>query len=180
MFADADVHAIRPAAEFLAEVGYSVPMVRGGEEALARCRAGESNVIVIGDELDDTSGVELFEQLLELAARPEVILASAAVGMNDVIDAISRGASGFAIKPITEMEVLARMVERAHMEHHERLLQFKLVNELRRLVDSLSDRETTEARRDIESALAGFDTNTAQVAVKIYESQAGESAWGSS
>lgn len=180
MFADASTHDIRPSAEFLAEIGYSVPLVRSNEEALTRCRAGEANVIVVGDELEDTSGIELFEQLLELAARPEVILASAAVGMADVIDAITRGASGYVIKPITDMEILARLVERAHLEHHERLLQFKLVNELRRLVDAMSEREVIEAvRQDIESALAGFDTTTAQVAVRIYESQVGESAWGS-
>jgi DNA-binding NtrC family response regulator len=180
MFADASTTDIRPAAEFLAEVGYSVPLIRRADQALERCRAGEANVIVVGDELEDASGIELFNQLLELAARPEIVLASAAVGMSDVIDAITRGASGYVLKPVTDMEVLARLVERAHLEHHERLLQFKLVNELRRLVDALSDREVVKGvRQDIESALAGFDTKTAQVAVRIYESQVGESAWGS-
>ena len=51
----------------------------------------------------------------------------------------------------------------------------------RRLVDTLSEREVTQAAgRELASALAGFDTTTAQVAVRIYESQVGESAWGSS
>jgi DNA-binding NtrC family response regulator len=178
LFADLHAEAVRPAAEFLAQNGYGVPWVRNGKDALARCRSGDTSVIIIGDELADESPFELFEQLLELTARPEVILTSRGASMHDVINALSRGASGYVVEPITDMEVLARKVERAYLEHRERLLQFKLVAELRRLVDNLGEHGATErVRHDIESALAGFDMAAAQVAVRLYESQVGESAW---
>ena len=52
---------------------------------------------------------------------------------------------------------------------------------LQRLVDTLADRESSRAvKQDLESALKGFDATAARVAIRIYETQAGESAWGKS
>ncbi len=180
MFADEKVTEILPVAEFLAVAGYSVPLVRTGAETVQRASNGEANVVVIGDTLADMSGIDLFERMLAVAARPEIIVISDRVGLQDVISALSRGAFGFAVKPITDHEVFARTIERACMEHLERLMHFKVVNELRTVVDALAKREVhQDVRREIQGALQGFSTETAQVALRIYESEAGESAWGS-
>jgi CheY-like chemotaxis protein len=170
--AQMELRELRPIAELLATHGYSVPLLNRGAEVIARCERGEADVVIIGEELDEMTGLSLFEALVEVPARPELIMASAS--------AIHGGASGFLLKPVSDLAVVTRAVERGLREQHERLLQIKLVAELQRLAESAHGRTAgAPLHRDLAAALAGFETNTAQVVMRIFESRAGEAEWGS-
>jgi DNA-binding NtrC family response regulator len=178
--AQMELRELRPIAELLATHGYSVPLLNRGAEVIARCERGEADVVIIGEELDEMTGLSLFEALVEVPARPELIMASASADLGDVVRAIHGGASGFLLKPVSDLAVVTRAVERGLREQHERLLQIKLVAELQRLAESAHGRTAgAPLHRDLAAALAGFETNTAQVVMRIFESRAGEAEWGS-
>ncbi len=179
LLAQADPRDLRPAAEFLATHGYGVPLVRRSAELLERCGRGEASVVLLGDELEEEAAAQVLDRLLELPARPEIVLATANADLAGAVAALERGASGFLLKPLDDTAQLSRTVERANGEYQERLLQLTLVDELRRLAEQLSGQlVTAPAGETLVQALAGFDTTAAQVAVRILESSGGESAWG--
>ncbi|MBI3180459.1 MAG: response regulator [Deltaproteobacteria bacterium] len=182
LFADEDVQASEVVAAHLKSQGYLTALESHSAAALERSAKAHANVIVIGDKLRDTSGLELFARLVQEPGHPEVILSSAKTQLKDVLHAINRGASGYTMKPITDLRAFARSIERACLDHFERLFQHKLVEELTVLFNSLGGRDGhDDIRADIQTALEGFDTAGAQVALRVYETTtAGESEWSPS
>ena len=96
------------AARDLAEAGYEVVGTAGdGAQALRVAAATRPEVIVLDLHLPDMSGAEVTRQLL--TGRPEVrvLMLSASGERQDVLDAVTAGASGYVLKSAQLAELVA-------------------------------------------------------------------------
>jgi DNA-binding NarL/FixJ family response regulator len=96
------------AARDLAEAGYEVVGTAGdGAQALRVAAATRPEVVVLDLHLPDMSGAEVTRKLLTASPEVRVLMLSASGERQDVLDAVTAGASGYVLKSAQLAELVA-------------------------------------------------------------------------
>ncbi|HXW46621.1 MAG TPA: response regulator transcription factor, partial [Streptosporangiaceae bacterium] len=96
------------AARSLAEAGFAVTgTARDGAQALRVAMATRPDVVLLDLNLPDSSGAEVIAQLLAVLPGVRVLMLSASGERQDVLDAVTAGASGYLLKSAEERELVA-------------------------------------------------------------------------
>jgi len=96
------------AARDLAEAGYEVVGTAGdGGQALRVASATRPEVILLDLHLPDMSGAEVTRKLLAASPEVRVLMLSASGERQDVLDAVTAGASGYVLKSAQLSELVA-------------------------------------------------------------------------
>jgi DNA-binding NarL/FixJ family response regulator len=96
------------AARDLAEAGYDVVGTAGsGSQALRVAAATQPQVVLLDLHLPDLSGAEVTRQLLAVSPSVRVLMLSASGERQDVLDAVTAGASGYLLKSAQLAELVA-------------------------------------------------------------------------
>jgi DNA-binding NarL/FixJ family response regulator len=96
------------AARDLAEAGYDVVGTAGnGAQALRVAAATRPQVVLLDLHLPDLSGAEVTRQLLTVSPSVRVLMLSASGERQDVLDAVTAGASGYLLKSAQLAELVA-------------------------------------------------------------------------
>jgi len=136
-------------AEALEAAGFDVIAVADAPEALERLRQGGVDVVLMDIILPGLSGLEALRRIQEAAPDLPVIMITAALSIENAIEALKWGAYDFLAKPF-EPGDLARAVERA-------VERRRLLLERRRLVKDLEGRNA-ELRFLLDASLKLFTT----------------------
>ncbi len=147
--------------EALAEAGHSVALAEDGEQAIAKIRAEAFDLVVTDIVMSQISGWDVLQAVKRDCPATEVILMTAHASIDNAIQALREGAYDFLTKPLQDLELFCRVVERAlekrRLETENRLLveKFQTRNvELRETVASLG------AINEIGKTVTGlFDLN---------------------
>ncbi len=83
-----------------------------GAEALTRFRSFRPNVVVLDMQLPDTDGIDLLRQLRTTAPKIPVIITTAYVSMEPLVDVMGMGHSGYLVKPF-DLNELAHRIDAA-------------------------------------------------------------------
>ena len=83
-----------------------------GQAGLQVAKAERPDVVLLDIRLPDMSGLDVFQELRRIDARVPVILMTAYAKAETAIEAISRGAFDYLLKPL-ELDTLKRLVEKA-------------------------------------------------------------------
>ena len=83
-----------------------------GQAGLQVAKAERPDVVLLDIRLPDMSGLDVFQELRRMDARVPVILMTAYAKAETAIEAISRGAFDYLLKPL-ELDTLKRLVEKA-------------------------------------------------------------------
>jgi two-component system chemotaxis response regulator CheY len=85
----------------LERLGYEVAEAEDGAEALARCRAGMPDLILLDWNMPVMSGIEFIQHLRGLAGRalPKVVFCTTEHDVGHIRAAAAAGASEYVIKP---------------------------------------------------------------------------------
>ena len=78
-------------------------------QCISECRAANFNIIFLDIELPDGDGKELIAQINELSPETNVVMVLAHSGVENVKDAIDRGAKGFVVKPFSPKKIAAML-----------------------------------------------------------------------
>ena len=105
---DDDPYTLRNVRNMLSQAGYS-PIVTGNpEEVPALIRENRPHLILLDLVLPGTDGIEMMEQMTEMADLPVIFLS--AYGRDQTIaDALQKGASDYLVKPFSPTELVARI-----------------------------------------------------------------------
>jgi DNA-binding NarL/FixJ family response regulator len=96
------------AARDLAEAGYDVVGTAGdGAQALRVAAATRPQVVLLDLHLPDLSGAEVIRKLLTADPAVRVLMLSASGARQDVLDAVTAGASGYLLKSAQLAELVA-------------------------------------------------------------------------
>jgi diguanylate cyclase (GGDEF)-like protein len=123
-------------ADTLTENGYEVSGVSDGEQALALIGDFRPAVVLLDLVMPGIGGLEVCARIrgMDLDWRPSVIIVSSKKDKGSMVEALSKGADDFIVKPFDEAELIARV--RAHA----RISGFcKEVEEDRRNFESILD-----------------------------------------
>ncbi len=78
-------------------------------QCISECRAANFNIIFLDIELPDGDGKELIAQINELSPETNVVMVSAHSAVENVKEAIDKGAKGFVVKPFTPKKIAAML-----------------------------------------------------------------------
>src|SRR5512143_2610594 len=155
-----DSEAIREMlGSFLANLGYHTDLATDGQTAIDLFKVHPYDVVICDLQMPRVEGLEVLAQIKALDPDVQVIILTGHATLETAIKALRLGAYEYQFKPVDDMELFARLVERAH--HHWRLLREnkRLLAQLREAnahLESEVEKRTHELRAANES-LRGFD-----------------------
>ncbi|WP_289097133.1 response regulator [uncultured Pseudoalteromonas sp.] len=78
-------------------------------QCLSACKEKELNIIFLDIELPDGDGKEIISQINEISPEANVVMVSAHSTVENVKEAIEKGAKGFVVKPFTPKKIAAML-----------------------------------------------------------------------
>jgi response regulator RpfG family c-di-GMP phosphodiesterase len=117
----------------LQSAGHEVTPAESGTRALEIFRADPRDVVVTDILMPGISGLDVLQSVRQVSPGTEVIVVTAFASLDNAIQALRHGAYDFISKPLDDLRVLERVVERA-------LEKRRLTAENRLLVGSLQSR----------------------------------------
>ena len=88
---------------------YEMAFAASGTEALERLHSFEPNVLVLDMRLPDTDGVALLQEIRSSHPGLPVIVTTAYVSMEPLINVLDLGHSGYLVKPFNMDDLAARI-----------------------------------------------------------------------
>lgn len=155
-----DSDAIRDMlSSFLAGLGYTTDLATDGQVALERFRAQPYDAIICDLQMPRIEGLTLLSLVKALDPDVPVIILTGHATLETAIDALRLGAYDYQFKPVENMEVFGRLVERALHHRHLLVENRRLMQELQqanaRLESEVADR--THELQIANESLRGLD-----------------------
>ncbi|BED89811.1 MULTISPECIES: response regulator [unclassified Pseudoalteromonas] len=79
------------------------------KQCISECQAANYNMIFLDIELPDGDGKELIAQINDISPETNVVMVSAHSAVENVKEAIDKGAKGFVVKPFTPKKIAAML-----------------------------------------------------------------------
>ncbi len=150
-----DSEAIREMlGSFLANLGYHTDLAGDGQAAINLFKAHPYDVIICDLQMPRLEGLEVLAQVKAIDPEVQVIILTGHATMETAIQALRLGAYEYQFKPVDDMEIFARLVERAYRhrcllrENKQLLAQLQEANAH---LESEVDKRTRELRVANES-----------------------------
>ena len=147
-----DAEAIREMlGSFLANMDYRTDLAIDGQTAIDLFKAHPYDVLICDLQMPHVNGLTLLATVKALDPDAQVIILTGHATLETAIEALRLGAYDYQFKPVENMEVFARLVDRAY--HHRDLLR-----ENKRLLQALQEAnaqlesQVAERTRDLQTA----------------------------
>ncbi|MCK8132976.1 response regulator [Pseudoalteromonas sp. 2CM28B] len=79
------------------------------KQCISECQSANYNMIFLDIELPDGDGKELIAQINDINPETNVVMVSAHSAVENVKEAIDKGAKGFVVKPFTPKKIAAML-----------------------------------------------------------------------
>jgi two-component system, sensor histidine kinase len=147
-----DSEAIREMlGSFLANLGYRTDLAADGQAAINLFKAHPYDVIICDLQMPQLEGLEVLAQIKAIDPDVQVIILTGHATLDTAIKALRLGAYEYQFKPVDDMEVFARLVERAYRHrcllHENRQLLAQL-----REANSHLESEVEKRTRELQAA----------------------------
>ena len=147
-----DAEAIREMlGSLLVNMGYRIDLAIDGQAAIDLYKARPYDVLICDLQMPQVDGLTVLATVKEFDPDAQVIILTGHATLETAIEALRLGAYDYQFKPMDNMEVFARLVDRAY--HHRDLLREnkRLVHELQEANTHLES-QVAERTRDLRAA----------------------------
>ncbi|CAG0932981.1 two-component system, OmpR family, phosphate regulon sensor histidine kinase PhoR [Thermoflexales bacterium] len=150
-----DAEAIRDMlGSFLANLGYHTDLAEDGQAAIELFQSHPYHVIICDLQMPRVEGLGVLARVKAIDPDVQVIILTGHATLETAIEALRLGAYEYQFKPVENMEIFARLVERAYT--HQRLLcenkqLLKQLQDANAHLESEVDKRTRELRTANES-----------------------------
>jgi len=115
---DDDKAVLRNFKQILELEGYIVDTAETGRDAIDRSNSKSYNLALIDIRLPDMDGTELLTSMREREPRTVKIIVTGYPSLENAIQAVNRGADGYVVKPIVNMDAFLSTI-REHLKKQE-------------------------------------------------------------
>lgn len=165
-------------AAYLEDEGYTVVEAESGESGLERFKLGNVDAILLDWRLPGITGGEVLSNICEQAPTTPVIVVSGTTNMEDVVEALHRGAWDFLTKPLSSFSTLTaslrKCLNRAQLLREEGQHRENLERQIRKRTEALEQanamlRRQIAERIEFEKALADSEERFRQLVENVRE-----------
>jgi signal transduction histidine kinase len=150
-----DSEAIREMlGSFLANLGYHTDLANDGQAALDLFKAHPYDVVICDLQMPRLEGLDVLARLKELDPEVQVIILTGHATMDTAVKALRLGADEYQFKPVEDMDLFARLVERAFSHRcllHENRKLLRQLQQANAHLESEVEKRTKELRAANES-----------------------------
>lgn len=152
----------RAMARLLRTAGFETLLADSGESGLEALARAEPAAVLLDLNMPGLGGLETLTRAVELAPDTPIIVVSGSGAIDDVVEAVHRGAWDYVMKPVIDVEMLLqplrRALEKADLVHQLRTQRTSLVRLNEQLTDAVAElRSDQEAGRRIQFQLLPAD-----------------------
>ena len=106
LWADDEIHHLRPHVLFLETKGYTVETVTNGADAVAKVRDERYDVVFLDEQMPGLGGLDALEEIKALRAELPVVMITKSEEEHLMEDAIGRQIADYLIKPVNPKQIL--------------------------------------------------------------------------
>jgi len=118
LIVDDDEAILKSFKEILELEGYDVDTAENGKKAIEKSNAKFYNLALIDIRLPDMEGTELLTAIKETTPRMVKIIVTGYPSLENAVEAVNKGADGYIIKPVLDMNNLIHKVK-IHLKRQE-------------------------------------------------------------
>lgn len=160
---------------YLVDEGYSVIEAESGLDAIKTFQSDQPHIVLLDLRMPQMSGIEVLRGLRALSMEVSIIMVSGGGEIAEVVEAMRLGASDYVLKPIPDMRILRKSVERGiehqRMERENRAYRTRLEELIVDRTSALAAANTALQRKTIalEEILATYRTESARRTARLIE-----------
>lgn len=124
----------------LQKAGFDVDVAATAEEASERLQDAPTDLVIVDYRMPGTTGIELLEEIAQLASPPSVVMVTGAGNTDVAVEAMRLGAIDYVSKDRGYLDTLPDVVLRA-WRHHDLASRARDLHRLSLLVASAQDRD---------------------------------------
>ena len=106
LWADDEIHFLRPHVLFLETKGYTVETVTNGADAVARVKDARYDVVFLDEQMPGLGGLDALEQIKAVRPETPVVMITKSEDEPLMEDAIGRQIADYLIKPVNPKQIL--------------------------------------------------------------------------
>ena len=114
LWADDEIHLLKPYVIFLQEKGYEVTPVNNGQDAIDACQAQRFDIVFLDENMPGLSGLEALQEIKTLYPTLPVVMITKSEEEQIMEQAIGQKIADYLIKPVNPSQILLCLKKHIH------------------------------------------------------------------
>ena len=114
LWADDEIHLLKPYVIYLQEKGYEVIPVNNGQDAIDACREQQFDIVFLDENMPGLSGLEVLQEIKESYPTLPVVMITKSEEEHIMEQAIGQKIADYLIKPVNPSQILLCLKKHIH------------------------------------------------------------------
>ena len=158
LWADDEIHLLKPYIIYLQEKGYEVTPVNNGQDAIDACQEQHFDIVFLDENMPGLSGLEVLQEIKTLSPTLPVVMITKSEEEHIMEQAIGQKIADYLIKPVNPSQILLCLKKHIHqreiVEEHTNTTYRQEFSDIAYMIDTAS---TIEEWMAIERTLTHWE-----------------------
>ena len=158
LWADDEIHLLKPYIIYLQEKGYEVTPVNNGQDAIDVCQEQHFDIVFLDENMPGLSGLEVLQEIKTLSPTLPVVMITKSEEEHIMEQAIGQKIADYLIKPVNPSQILLCLKKHIHqreiVEEHTNTTYRQEFSDIAYMIDTAS---TIEEWMAIERTLTHWE-----------------------
>ena len=164
LWADDEIHLLKPYVIYLQEKGYEVTPVNNGQDAIDACRTQQFDIVFLDENMPGLSGLEALQEIKEAHPTLSVVMITKSEEEHIMEQAIGQKIADYLIKPVNPSQILLCLKKHIHqreiVEEHTNTTYRQEFSDITYMIDTAN---TIEEWMAIERTLTRWELELEKV-----------------
>ena len=164
LWADDEIHLLKPYVIYLQEKGYEVTPVNTGQDAIDACRTQQFDIVFLDENMPGLSGLEALQEIKEAHPTLPVVMITKSEEEHIMEQAIGQKIADYLIKPVNPSQILLCLKKHIHqreiVEEHTNTTYRQEFSDITYMIDTAN---TIEEWMAIERTLTRWELELEKV-----------------
>ena len=158
LWADDEIHLLKPYVIYLQEKGYEVTPVNNGQDAIDACQEQQFDIVFLDENMPGISGLETLQEIKTLCPTLPVVMITKSEEEHIMEQAIGQKIADYLIKPVNPSQILLCLKKHIHqreiVEEHTNTTYRQEFSDITYMIDTAS---TIEEWMAVERTLTRWE-----------------------
>ncbi len=170
LWADDEIHLLKPYIIYLQEKGYEVVPVNNGQDAIDACREQNIDIVFLDENMPGISGLETLQEIKVIHPALPVVMITKSEEEHIMEQAIGQQIADYLIKPVNPSQILLCLKKHIHqreiVEEHTNMTYRQEFSDITYMIDTAN---TIEEWMAIERTLTRWELELEKVDSAMHE-----------